>query len=183
MGSMEIKRCEEFIVGFCPSEEFYADNVTTKCQNSHVIQEKEEYAGSREILPFEYRVLDQYREILNEVDKKISSNQQLIAKETIDDEHYEALKVCEDLIELKKISETDLEKIHSLLVLHGQLIDNLEKSKNSANFDVCRICSAIKCRSEACSHQFCKKYEKLRKITANLEKRLNKKPVIKQLDI
>lgn len=169
---METKICEEFIMGFCPREEFYVEHVTAKCPYSHVSPERSGYLAAKTVHPFEHKALDHFKEILSEVDKKIAINIQMVSKEAIDERQYNALNECESLIELKNASAFDFEKMHGLLVLHGRLIEHIDQNKRTVAFDVCGNCAALKEHSKPCLHKFCKKYEKLRKVVSDLEKKL-----------
>ncbi len=175
---MESKSCEEFIVGFCPNEEFYVENVTLKCPHSHIKAERIEYLESKKNHPFEYKVLEHYKGIIDEVNKRIELNLKMLARETVDKRHRKALDECESLIELKNLSDFDFTKTHSLLLLHGRLVESIIKSRDSKNLDVCRVCSAFIEKKKPCSHQLCEKYRNLRKLTSILELKLPPKPRI-----
>ncbi|ELA42842.1 uncharacterized protein VICG_00157 [Vittaforma corneae ATCC 50505] len=175
---METKSCEEFIVGFCPNEEFYVEHVTAKCPHPHIASERNEYSTAKAAYSFEHKVLEHFKEILDEVDKKVAINIQVTSKETVDESHYDALNECESLIELKNPFDFDFEKIHSLLVLHGRLIEHIDLSKTSRALDVCKNCGAFKEYSKPCIHKFCEKYQRLRDIVSKLERKLPQKPTL-----
>lgn len=179
---MESKSCDEFTVGFCPNEEFNVENITIKCPYSHISAKRAEYQSSNTIYKFEYRVLEFYKEIISEVNKKIDLNLQILSRETLKDEYRNALNECESLIEQIDLNEANFTKIHTLLVLHGRLIENMNENKKDKNFEVCSVCSAFKEINKPCQHKFCSKYAHLREIIARLENKLPKNQLIEEIE-
>ncbi len=172
---MELRSCEEFLVGFCPNEEFFVEGVTIKCPFSHITTERDDYKEVNKYFPHEYKVLENYKQILNEINKKIEIRTRILAKEKIDQEHFSALRECERMIEAKMTQDFDFEKTHSLLILHGKLIQDLQSEDKTKRFNVCECCSAFKEINGKCTHKFCTKYETLRTLVKKLEKKLPKR--------
>lgn len=171
---METEGCEEFCVGFCTFEEFYVENLTKKCPHSHIRAEREAYTASAQAHMFEYKVLGAYKEILSEVDRKMAINRHLLTKDSLDEATREALLECESLLDLKSLSGFDFEKTYNLLFVHGKLVELASHATKRDQYEVCDNCSAFKKREQKCSHNFCSKYQKLRRIAATLESKLIK---------
>lgn len=169
---MSMRSCEEFIVGMCPNEEFYEDNVTIKCPYTHITSEKQEYMRSQSLRGFERRVLSRYKEIIREVNNKVALLRKLLEREILDEDLRNALDECSRIIELKKTTEFNFEKTHSLLVLHGKLLESIPNVRSGKEYDVCTNCGAFKKEFASCDHKFCSKYVKLRQLTQALEKKL-----------
>lgn len=167
--------CKEYMMGFCPYEEFYVEAVTEKCPFAHVSADREEYRRECKIYPFEYNVLEYYKNIIEEVEKKIKVSKWMLNNDSIDEKYLNALYECERLIDLKNTENFDFSNTHSLLILHGKMITNLKNSIKDPKKEVCKNCSALKEISRPCTHNFCKKYEKLRNLIKSLDLKLPKK--------
>lgn len=167
--------CEAYVMGFCPYEEFYVEGVTERCPFAHVSADREEYRRELKIYPFEYTVLEYYKSILEETEKKIRMSKWMLNKDSIDKAHLEALSECERLIDLKNLENFDFTNTHSLLILHGKILEKLKSSVKFPKKEACMNCSALKEISKPCTHAFCKKYEKLRSIIKSLNVKLPKK--------
>lgn len=162
--------CNCFTVGFCPNEEFQVTDITISCPLPHIILERDSYSKENKYLPFEKEVLCKYKSIIKNVDKKVTINKYMLSRKSVDSNHYEAIKKCQQLIDLKPLKFTDYSNLHSLLIIHGRLLKNIKKSGENNKITVCENCSAF--MEENCIHAFCEKYNILRNITKELERKV-----------
>jgi hypothetical protein len=166
---MDNQICPEFIVGFCPFEEFSYDNLTAKCPLIHSNEEREDYLNANSSFLLEKTTYLKLKEIVEDLDKKIEIHSKILKQEKVEESLENALKECHKAIESYKTDEFDFKKVHGLLVLHGKLIQHW-KNKKDPNLEICKNCSVFKDIGKPCKHQFCQKYKKLRKIVIDLEK-------------
>lgn len=166
------KNCKAFNMGFCPHEEFYVEAVTEKCPYPHVSAAREAY--THQGLPFEYEVLATYKSIIEDVDKKAAVNSSIVQEDMTGEQHYRALTKCQQLIEAKSTELDDFDKLHSLLIIHGRLVQDVIDSRSKVQYSVCANCGSLK-DSRECAHKFCEKYRKLRDMVGELEKSLPKR--------
>lgn len=165
---MNIENCSEFSVGFCPFSEFNEEGLTIKCPFVHSNEERETYSNSLSSYPNIEKPFKKFKEIIDDVEKKIVINNKIIQQEKIDSKLYKALQECQKEIEMCKIKDFDCNKLYGLLSLHGKLILYWNSQNNDLNLDVCNNCSAIKSKNLQCEHKFCLKYKYLREITMKL---------------
>lgn len=170
---MEDDKCNFFTAGFCPYEVFYVENVTKPCPLPHIKSERAAYQTKYRIYPYEKDVLAKYKMIIEDTNKKIEINSSILKRRALDDSHYNALAKCQELIELNPLQNENIEKIHSLLIIHGNLIKSAIKSNDRfKNIKVCNICSSF-VEDDSCNHLMCDKYKRLRTIAESLEKKLS----------
>ena len=170
---MEVKNCPEYIIGFCPHEEFYVDGVTIKCPYVHSERERNAYKSSKEFFPFEKNSLAKFKEIISDLDHKIRIHSQILKHENINQDLVSILYTCQKQIDLFKKDDFDPIALHNLLVLHGKLLIHSHNNKTYANLDICYNCSVFKQKNSQCEHKFCKKYDFLRKTISVLEKKIS----------
>lgn len=167
--------CWAYVVGFCPYEEFEVPGITKKCPKTHMASTKSEYHNSNKIHYYEYDVLNFFKELVRDLDRKIMENTLSLKEVGHSKNIIKALEHTENIIESKSLSSQDCENIYQLLRIHGRLIIELERNKDDKKYTVCEICSTFKDQEE-CKHVFCPKYMKLRSLKSSLERKLNIKP-------
>lgn len=169
---MNIENCAEYTIGFCPFEEFYVDGITLKCPFIHSKSEQEEHSRCKRLSPTVNTAYAKLKEIVYDLDKKVEINNKIARQEKVSDDLKKALVECEKQIENVKTHDFDFQNLHSLLILHGRLIQHWKSCKNDNLMAVCSNCSAFKSVNKACEHKFCKKYKQLREIVVDLGKRV-----------
>jgi RNA polymerase-binding transcription factor DksA len=165
---MEEKICKEFVVGFCPFEEFAVESLTLKCSLKHDEDRRKEYMLCKNFHPYDLDALNTYRAIINDIDKKIAHNKIILAEVMDQKDIINALEYTEQLIEQKATSLSDTDALYSLLKIHGALLDKAEETLKQKSYTVCENCGVFK-KESSCIHQFCKKYEKIRIMIKSLE--------------
>lgn len=171
---MEVLDCEEYIAGFCPNEEFYVDNVSIKCPYVHSTAQRSEYSRQRCIYPFDSKVLLNYKKIVDEINERVEQNQLLVSKEKLHGNLRKALEEVEAAINKEHPNKFDLKKLHQLLFIHGKLLEKADSLNKEIKIKICKNCSYfITDQSQKCTHPFCEKYQKLRKIVLDLELKLS----------
>lgn len=171
---MEDNLCKEFIVGCCPYEAFAAAPITKQCPSVHNQSHRDEYENSSNIYSFERQVYYTYKEIIDDVEKKIFYNQKCINDINNIPEITDALVHVEKLICTKGLASTETNNVYDLLRIHGRLVIEAQKKYKAPIYSVCKICSAIKEKDE-CAHAFCKSYSRIRSLLKKLETKLNLK--------
>lgn len=168
---MEKKSCSCFLTGFCPYEEFEVTSFTERCPLPHINSEKDEYNQQVEISGIDREALEQYQIILSEIDQKLILNKETLITKEISEKYRNALIKCEQLIDLNKLEMEDYNKVHTLLQIHGELIEDVIKDDSMLPFSVCENCSAF-IEGDKCTHKFCEKYRTLREIVHKLDRKI-----------
>lgn len=178
---MNIENCPEYTIGFCPFEEFHEAKLTMECPFIHSKDERNEYFNSNKPWPFEKSTLAKLKEIVNQVDRKTEMNIKIANQERVPTDLIEALVETQSQIEKFESKSSDFEKLHSLLIIHGQLIKYWNEHCSSHIIGVCTVCGALKHADKLCEHKFCKKHKVLREIVARLEKKI--KSIVQEKEI
>lgn len=121
---------------------------------------------------FEAAVLQTYRNIIDDTEKKILYNEQCIGNVNAADDVFKALDYTEQLIAEKNTDASDSVDLYSLLKIHGKLLERAMDGAEKSQYSVCRNCGALKAGRD-CLHQFCKGYSKVRKLSRELEAKLH----------
>lgn len=165
--------CYEFICGCCPNEEFLTEDITCRCEKIHNVQLRERFAGGAasggRARDFEHAVnnsLNTFNQIVEEVDRKISVQKELLQPQ-IDKKLLSAINHVEELINNQNVDS--FSNTQTLLRVHGQLIAEIENTITESKYSVCENCGVFK-EDEKCKHTFCESYKKIRNIQNNLQK-------------
>ncbi|KAL6122317.1 hypothetical protein NUSPORA_00681 [Nucleospora cyclopteri] len=159
--------CAEFICGCCPNEEFMVGTVTKKCTKVHDVDLKNKFMKSKGIGEFGKYVKTAriaFQEIISDVDKKINHNNEML-QPRFDSKIMGSLEHVENLIANQNVD--NFSDVHTLLLVHGKLIEQAEKSLLIPQYQVCENCSVFMTEN-ACKHKFCQSYKKIRNLLNDL---------------
>lgn len=165
---MDEEICPEFVAGLCPYEAFFVDSVTKECPKKHskqLLTNNSTIDCRDELIR---RALSTYCRIIDEIEKRKKNNQRSLRRIIHASSTAKALKRIEYLIEGYLLSN-NMQTIHTLIALHGKILqmDSVYEIKNK--YTVCNICSAFK-QTDKCEHIFCKVYAQLRELIRKLSR-------------
>lgn len=184
---MQQNHCHEFIVGFCPFEEFAVDGVTRKCSNIHDEKLRESYRKNRSSFRnSEIVALSKLGEIVSDADRRTEANEAALQSINRHPEITTVIERTEQLINQYSFNDNinnntsnnlsnhlnnitmNEENLYYLLKIHGMLLIKLKDGvAQDIKYTVCKTCSAF-IKEGRCKHGFCKKYAKLREIVKEL---------------
>ena len=128
------------------------------------------------LFDFERKVYRIYREIIAENDRKIGENRYIVENLPVvdaDGRKRNAIRHIGLVLNANR-GMVDTDEFYLALQMHGRLIMDLraDVSNTQHRYDVCKNCSSFCIRNKACSHEFCSRYQELRKKTKELYNRL-----------